>query len=648
MLKKTSINTDQLLPPILALCLSLLIGGMMMVLSISRYLAYNSGMYDLGNMSQAIWSVSQGQPLVFTFEDGQLSRLALHVEVIYLLIAPIYALFPSPVTLLVIQSSLYALGALPVYRLAQRKLNGRWSGLIFMLVYLLYPVMDTAVLFDFHGDSLAVPFILLALDALDIKSWKHYGVWVGVSLLCKFYVALPVAAMGAAIWLQGKRKAGFWTALSAAAWGAFAFFVVRSIFAPEGIVAEAQSTALGYLSFYFSSMLEGLKTGSLSRTIVAVIVFLPAIWLGFRSPSWLIPAGAVAIPALLSNGPGPSYYYGYHHYALAVPFLVMAILDGAAVMKAKQQIWLHGPEKERKKTLGWKVWVGVTLFVILALDAMFVNIPLNPGFWKTQRYDPNFYARTERDRFKDGWLERVVPDGAPISASPFMAAHLTQREILFLTDNPDADLNLVDYFIVDGLFDYASYFNGELSTGGVIYDLGAILTIMENPDFQWVDARDGLLLYQRDANPDEILYQSAQTQTLTSETVMDLGGGIGLIGCEIEPRGNYNYRVRCRWTAVETLEDQPLYLAVSRLEGPGDTRIARILHLPTLTSAQTTSWKEGEIIIEEFDVRLPQDLTAGNYEIWTSWYNTSDPYAAFTDERARVGLEIQIGTITVP
>jgi uncharacterized membrane protein len=62
-------------------------------------------------------------PLVFTAEGLHLSRLSRHVELFYLAVAPLYAVIPTPATLLVLQAGLYALGAVPMYCLAKRKLG---------------------------------------------------------------------------------------------------------------------------------------------------------------------------------------------------------------------------------------------------------------------------------------------------------------------------------------------------------------------------------------------------------------------------------------------------------------------------------------------------------------------------------------------
>src|SRR4051794_17181677 len=85
-------------------------GGMLAWLSVARYRGYNAGMLDLGNMTQAIASVLRGEPLIFTYKDGAMSRLSLHVELFYYLLVPLYALWHDPRGLLVFQAALFALG----------------------------------------------------------------------------------------------------------------------------------------------------------------------------------------------------------------------------------------------------------------------------------------------------------------------------------------------------------------------------------------------------------------------------------------------------------------------------------------------------------------------------------------------------------
>ncbi|MEM8533702.1 MAG: DUF2079 domain-containing protein [Chloroflexota bacterium] len=95
-------------------------GILLAFLSVATFAGYNSGMYDIGNMAQAIASVQRGEPLVFTYIDGPTSRLAFHVEFFYYILALPYMVWPDPQLLLTIQALLYALGAIPVYAITYR------------------------------------------------------------------------------------------------------------------------------------------------------------------------------------------------------------------------------------------------------------------------------------------------------------------------------------------------------------------------------------------------------------------------------------------------------------------------------------------------------------------------------------------------
>ena len=278
----------------------LLLGG----LSIARFSGYNAGMLDLGSMYQAITSVLRGEPLVLSSANGQVSRLAGHVELIYLLFVPLVALWPDPRTLLISQALLAVSGAFPAYALAERNLSSRLAGRCVALIYLCYPVAQTAVLFDFHGDTLAMPLLLFALNALDRRAWPSYTFFITLALLCKVYVALPVAVLGALLFVSGReRRAGLTTGLAAVGYGTVAFFIVRGLFTS---LDGAAPIANNYVRHYFGAFDE-LAASWDQRLLNALIVIGPALYLAWRGWPWLLPALPIAAAALLSTGPGGSF-----------------------------------------------------------------------------------------------------------------------------------------------------------------------------------------------------------------------------------------------------------------------------------------------------------------------------------------------------
>lgn len=630
------------------------VGVMLATLSVQVYRGYNDGMNDLGNMSQSIWSATQGRPLEFTYMNGQLSRLGLHVELIYFLIRPLYALFPQPTTLLILQSFLFALGAIPVYRIAQRHLKEPRISLAMVIIYLLYPVAQTAVLFDFHADTLAMPLLLFALDSLDMQHWKTYAFFVALALSCKFYIAAPVFAMGLVILLKSGsqssvlRKVGIFTILVALAWGVFTFFILRPSFSPDsGVNLGSYSSPIGYLLYYFNEITYNLSNSWIPRFGVLLLLIMPIIWISLHSSIWLLPAAVTALPALLSNN--IQYTYHFHHYALAVPFLIFSAIIGAAKLKDG---W-KGPHyfslfaNPRRMIL-------LSLLLTLIFNAFLVGTPLNPSFWlgqPGQRSDPLLYGRSPRDGLKDVLLKQYVPPEVPIAVSWTLAPHLTNRQFLFVLgnfDNPSHDFDMV---VADGLFDYAIPFS-EGYTSSVIHDVPYIKTFLERSDFSLTYVQDGLLFFERGYHA-ENLRQSIETKPLDSkvEFAHVFDGRIGLVYSSVEEVSTGEYRFNFTWKLNQIIQDSVPLFAVSKLVDPlnkNETVNLRILHIPTEVIYPTTEWKLDELVIETFDVPIPSNLASGNYQIITSWYTSNNIYSSQTDSRSRFGDEWTWGEIFIP
>lgn len=667
---------------------ALLVGGVLGWLSVARYLGYNAGMLDLGNMAQAIWSGTQGEPLVVTFPDGPLSRLSLHVELIYFLFVPFYALVPDPRLLLVAQAALFVLGAVPVYRLTMRQTGQQFAARALVLIYLFYPVAQTGVLFDFHGDTLAMPLLLFALDALDSRSWGRYAFFAALALSCKFYVAVPVAGIGGTLLLWGQRmgagpddqRRGAWrlagglTLLAAVVYGAVAFFVVRPLFAPPAGSGDLPATTGSYLHFYFGQAAELWNTFG-DRLLNAVIVFVPALFVAWRGWRWLLAGLPLAAAMLLSSGPGGSYDYRYHHYALVVPFVVMATIVGTRSLISPSARPDNAPPPRRRI---WRADLGMTVVSVVLFAVLMVDTPLNPLFWvglPGQGLDPSAYGRTARDAQKDWFLANVVPPRAPIAASMFLAPHIANRETLYLVRYPDdagaerlpAILPQVDNVLTDALFDYFIPLGEESYGGGVGYEHQAIALVLRDPSFGLVAEHDGLLLFERGAGPPRTLAQEVTVveQSPAAPSISPLavfGDTIGLLEASVvvlkEERGQKaagppageeeTGMTRCRavfeWVVAGPAPPARDHFAVSRIVNGavsnGNTVSAgeypvRYPHLPTLALLPPDRWQPGQIIREVFEVELPGPLPEGSR--WrVEWYSPAHPYSYTTDARSRL------------
>jgi uncharacterized membrane protein len=618
-------------------------GGMMAWLSVARFRGYNVGMLDTGNMAQAIASVHRGEPLVFTYGRGPWSRMSLHVELIYFVLGLPFALWPDPQWLLALQAGLFVLGALPVYRLARHYHSPPLAAFGLVLLYLLYPVAQTSVLWDFHGDTLAMPLLLWALEAMTRRAWRSYALFVVVAISCKFYVALPVMILGLVMWWSyGERRVGLVTAGLALIYGALAFLIIRPLFASEHTPMDQRG--LGYLSFYFGEF-KLMLAGWRERGFHAYVVFGPALLLMWPGWRWLLPGLPVVAAAVISTAWGPAYAYWFHHYALAVPFIIMACVVGAGWYQSNPTLnrYLGG------RRFG-QAMVALSVLAVLFFNGKYVNAPLNPKFWSGRTaygMDDIAYGVTERDALKDHFLRQYVPDDVPIAASHVLAPHLANRHTLFLVRNPYVPnvtlgqiVSEVEYVVADALFDHRG-------TGRANWEVAEIGQMLRNPLWKLVVARDGLLVFRRVEASEQALMQRVEVVTSSQGSRvprMQLGSGIGLVDARIRPLDGRRFRATFEWRATGQLSREKQLMAVSRLEGvPG----ARIIHLPTYALQPTTGWRAGQTIQETFDVELPADIPAGRYSWRVAWYEAGERWSYLTDARTRVpnGEEVVAGTI---
>lgn len=638
-----SLSKDRLpLSPIVLSLIMLATFAMLGWLSLAKYGAFTSRAFDLGAMSQAIWSVTQGKMLIFTVEGITLSRLARHVELIYFFLAPLYALWPTPSTLLILQAGLATLGAVPAYKIAQRHLNHSPSALTVAAIYLFYPVMQTAVLFEFHADTLAMPMLLFALDSLDRKARRSYFFWIVLALSCKFYVAVPVTALGVILWWQGERRLGGQTLFLALAWGAIAFGVIRPYFAPPDAV-YVEATTASYFNYYFSQLNLSL-TGAI-RLSNAVIVYAPVVLLAWRAPHWLLPATAVILPVLVSSGPGPSYDFQYHHYALGVPFLIMALIKGMAVSSNNNDNSQFLPPRR----------LILALLLTLVLNSTLINTPLNMRFYQAEPgsgYGLDTlagYGRTERDNLKFSWMIPLQATTKPVAADRSLARLATNRSILYLVppeNKPHEELlPQVETVVVDALYDFSLLdHNQNLIEGGVQTAWPTIRWLLNQPGWQLVRAQDGLLEFGRQEVflPQQI---TAVVTTSQAEPMARFGNGVALLEAELVALDNTHFQLNFLWQIDSQLPPDTALFAVSHLEGLPHSRV---IHLPTIGLAPVHDWAPKTAMHESLVFALPSDTPVGNYEVRTGWYDANSPWAAETDARSRLGEEVTVGTISIP
>ena len=385
----------------------------------SDYLGFRLARYDLGNMVQAVWSTAHGHPLEMTLGSGdQAARLASHVDPILALLAPLWLVFPSPLTVAAAQLTAVALGALPVFWLARRHLESERAAGLLALTYLAYPWLAWTALDAMHPVTLAIPLLLYAIWFLDTER-------IGAFVVCAVLIAatgelmgVVVAGLGLWFWLaRGHRTAGLLTAAGGVAWTVLCLKVIVPHFnggespfydhyytsvggSPEGVLQKAVSDPGAIVA----------AIASASELQYVVWLGAPLIGLFLLSPAVV----ALALPQLLANAlsDNPPTTDPRHQYiAGVVPFLIAGLVLGLARLSREQRV----------------------ISASLAL-AMSVVLTVLAGAWPGAPAVGSLWYAKEVPAARVAALEsalELVPDDAPVTATNKAGLRLSARRYFF-------------------------------------------------------------------------------------------------------------------------------------------------------------------------------------------------------------------------
>jgi uncharacterized membrane protein len=188
--------------------------GYVVVMSLFSLWAYHglrTQMDDLGNMAQALWGAAHGDWLMRQSNDvdGVLrSRLAVHSNLIFWLLALPYRLWPDPRLLLVTGGVACGFTGVGLYALARHRFGGsRWA-LIPPIAFWLSPAVQDANLYDFHAVTLVAAFLVWMVWAFEAGRPKLAWTLLVLALLCQEHVAAITACFGLYRLLTGHRREG--------------------------------------------------------------------------------------------------------------------------------------------------------------------------------------------------------------------------------------------------------------------------------------------------------------------------------------------------------------------------------------------------------------------------------------------------------
>ena len=393
-------------------------------LAVQRDRAFATGRFDLGNMTQAVWSTTHGRFLEITDLSGeQISRLGAHFDPILAAFAPLWLVWPDPSLLLVVQAIAVALGAPAVFLLARRRARLRRSRGAFALAYLLYPPVEWLVVSEFHPVALATPLLLWGFWFLEDDRLVAFALVAGLACLTKEHVGLVVAAIGIWHWLaHDRRREGLAIAAAGTAVAVLAIAVVVPHYAPGGgspFAGRYESvggspggiarTAVRHPGRVAKAATEG-RDGRYLAQLVWPLAGLPLL-----SPATLTAAPELAANLLSDTKTQTSIHYQYT--AGAIPGLLVGAILGAAWLVRRR------PEVTR--------WLPVAVLAV----GLVANVRLAPiPAWQHVPGGNTLGADAADVTAHDLVLARaagLIPTGAPVSATNALGGHLSERRRIF-------------------------------------------------------------------------------------------------------------------------------------------------------------------------------------------------------------------------
>lgn len=392
--------------------------------------------FDLGIYDNTVFNSSQGRWLECTFSRNR-THASSHFDPILILFAPAYWIYPHAETLLVLQSVLLGLGAVPLYLYSRHQGLAYGEALVIAACYLLMPALHGINLFDFHSLALMVPLTLFSLLFLETRQWRLYALSIALLLLVREDQALIVVTIGLYALATRQARCGILSILGAGVYAVLAHYITSQMIGAGGartyeyyygeVMAPGKSGAVGLLYSILSNPLLALATALKPTKIFYFLkLLLPLCFLPLLGGKklWLLAYG-VAFIGLATRNAVSTVHYQYS--ALILPFVMLAAIDGLKrLLSSKALSRLELPKRSVRLACFCAV-----LTASLATSLSFGAWPSNPSFYSGRLpLQRRFNAKSAARHNLLKKLIKDIPAEAALCTDPTMGPHVSNRQFV--------------------------------------------------------------------------------------------------------------------------------------------------------------------------------------------------------------------------
>ncbi len=307
----------------------------MTILMFFKYATFATHFFDLGIFMQPLYTTLYGHELLATQASPSALQLVSITPVplsasnttfmltsvfspMLFLLLPFYAVYPSAITLFLIQNAAIALPALFVFNMIEDRKKALWASLL----YLCYAPLYFVALFDFHTEAFFPVFLFLAVYFMKTDAKWYYA---SVALFLSVNQAGPALLAFFLPYIYFKTK-NLWQvalpAVMAVCFGAGAFVVTGHVLDWRFVIPSGGAAA--------SSVLSGLG----GKLTYAMFLLAPVAFVPLLDILAFLPAGAWLVYALVRNYyPFTSILFQYN--MLAAGFIFLGLVGAVKHVDAK-------------------------------------------------------------------------------------------------------------------------------------------------------------------------------------------------------------------------------------------------------------------------------------------------------------------------
>ena len=497
-------------------CLSIMIYTLIFSgITILRHYGFKTRAWDLGIFTQSLWTTLNANGFFYhtseLFINPSGSFFGVHFSPILFLVLPLYWIIQTPETLLVLQSFVLALAALPIYKLAKEYAGGRIVGLTFAVAYLMFPAIHFVNLYDFHVQAFLPLFFAYTIYYITKENWPRYFLFVFLSLMCEEHAAQIMFFIGVyTAWkyrtriisaikskdlLEKKLLIPLITMALSIVWYWFTIWQRDTFFPTNPAALEEFLGAGNFIILGAKSPLEvpllivlrpwlaiqALAYDGHIKLLYVVLVFGPLAFFSFKAPSALIPTIPWLVFSFISQAVC-HHTLGYHYEAYLVSFIF------AAAIFAVRKNYLKKP--------GLKGAKGSIIKIVAFSLIFFVGTsPVVNTFFPNQ----TLIQIGEHERLLSEVLG-TVSSNASILTQNNIFPHVSHRIDAYVVPDPWINSKIRDIVIafVNQTMDKVDYVLVDSKTDPITTEI--VFSLLETkPQFKMITSKDNgtILLYKR-------------------------------------------------------------------------------------------------------------------------------------------------------